>query len=104
MTKSQRIVNGVTLQIGANNYSALIDSGAGISAISLNFQQNEPILKNLKLEKTIPTEIYGADHQQLKTHGDINVPFSINNIVSNFRFVVIEDLSSPIILGQMFYP
>ena len=58
-------LNGVTLQIGANHYSALIDSGAGISAISLKFQQNKPILQNIKLEKTIPTEIYGANQQDI---------------------------------------
>ena len=89
------------IKIGPNSYNAIIDSGATVSAVSFEFQKNDQVLREQHLQN-LKTKLQTANGQTLKVHGQIKVPFSINNHSAHFEFLVVDELTAPIILGQDF--
>ena len=87
--------------VNGEKVSALIDTGASCSAISLKFSQIEAI-RSLKLVFTANArEIKLANDQEIDSHGKlVNVPVMINKIKTTTNPHIMEDLSYDLILGR----
>ena len=91
----------IEITIDKRNYSALIDSGASSSVISHKFKNSDPTLSELKTTAS-DSNLQTANAQTLKTFGSLLIQFSVEKYSLTQPFLVVEGLSTPIILGQDF--
>lgn len=93
----------ISLQLFNNSYNALLDSGASVSAISEELFQNltvdpsQPKIPLFPLTGILLTT--ALSNKSVKIKSQIYLNFSINNYDTFGIFLVVPQLSTPIILG-----
>ena len=77
---------------------ALIDSGASVSVIDSKLLSKLHV-KIQSLTNSQPRALFSADGNRLNVLGTCILPVKINGVVTDLRFLVLENLPSKLILG-----
>ncbi len=87
-------LNFVKVQIKNQSQKALFDTGAACSLI------DKSVANKLKLA-IIPSNrmLSGADSKMIPVTGEVVVKLTLNNVENYHEFIVVENCSSPVLLG-----
>ena len=94
--------NTIKVQILDKTYTALVDSGSAISAISQEVLRDVQAKQHITVEESKHRKVKLADGTVTEIQSKVRLPLVINNTDFITDYQIIENLTFPVILGLDF--
>jgi hypothetical protein len=99
--RSDEYHKSITIEslVGDDKVSALVDSGASISAISGELLKKFPHWRKYPIMKPPHCRLSSVNNEELDIAGEVRIPFSMKDVNFTHNFLVVEKMTSQMILG-----
>ena len=102
LTETPLIDNMVKIRVLGTHFHALIDTGAGVSAISQDTFCKLQKIRSINVDKSKTSHIQLADGSLVKTQGNVTLQIKIDQGTYEENFCILPELGQDIILGMPF--